>query len=256
MQMEMEMTKKEDKNREFYDDLIDGKIKRGLLGVDKRFNPDVRFKPSIQKFFVREIESSVCNTDVVLDLGCGVGAFLAATAPYCAEIVGIDISENFVRKTNDLIAQENIINASTKHQINKLIPAENNSFDVVIMIDVVHHLVDINETLKEVRRVLKPCGSLLIFEPNKLNPLMFLLHIADKNEWGLLALGSPQKYRATVGKIFDINRISWSGLVVGPESKIFHKIAIFLDKNIINKLLGWLQPKIFISAKNPPKKLG
>ena len=81
------------------------------------------------------------------------------------------------------------------------LPFEDQKFDVILIVDVIHHLDDIKKNINEIKRVLKKGGKLLIYEPNKLNPLIWLTHLIDKNERGLLRVGSFKKYRENYKKI-------------------------------------------------------
>ena len=57
-----------------------------------------------------------------------------------------------------------------------------------------------------------------------MNPLIWLTHLIDKNERGLLRVGSFRKYREIFDdKEFEIIQESYNGIVIGPSSKIFDK---------------------------------
>ena len=53
-----------------------------------------------------------------------------------------------------------------KHDLNKGLPFEDNSFDVVIGLEVLEHLFNPFEMMKEIKRVLKSGGSAIISMPN------------------------------------------------------------------------------------------
>lgn len=232
---------------EFYDKLMEGEAQRGILGKDKRFNVDRTMKdPSTRKYFYEKLKNILEPTDRVLDFGCGPGGFMAVAAPLCKEIVGVDISQGFVDAGQDTIDRYQIKNAKVQHVEPEVLPYADASFDAVIIVDVIHHLEDIDTILKEVWRVIKPGGKIIVFEPNKLNPLLYLVHLADRNEWGLLALGTPAKYRKLLSPIMEIKELSFNGIVIGPQSKIFRAIADLLNVPALKPLIGWLNPKIMI----------
>jgi len=236
---------------DFYDRLMRGEEKRGFLGKDRRYNPRrVIDRVSTQKYFIEVVRAWIKPTDKVLDLGCGPGSFLAAIAPLCGEIVGADISQQFVNSSRELIEGLEIPNARTLHiRANEALPFREESFDVLIMVDVIHHLEDIPRTLSEAMRVLKKNGRVLIFEPNKLNPLIWLVHLVDKNEWGLLKVGTPRIYRRILRPFMTLERIDFNGIVIGPESKALDHIADFLNRPKIYPVLGWLNPKMFVTGR-------
>lgn len=234
----------------FYESLNRGGVSRGVLGIDQRFNVHkILGKNNINENFVKEISPFLNKKKVVLDLGCGPGAFSISIADKCKMIYSIDIVKDFVisAQQNALYYKKN--NIITKFQANEKIPAKSNFFDVVLLVDVLHHVENIDDFLIEIKRVLKTNGYLIIFEPNKLNPLMYAMHWLDDNERGLLKLGRPNIYRKKLENFFTIKHLKFSGLVIGPDSKIFDYIVNFLKIKIINIFIGWLLPKIFIVGK-------
>lgn len=234
----------------FYDDLMEGNEKRGILGKDKRFNNDLILKKrSTQNYFVDVLKPYLKKTDRVLDFGCGPGAFLAAIAPFCGEILGVDISKNFASTCGQTILDLKLLNAQALHIEPDALPFPDASFDAVVMVDVIHHLENISKSLKEVFRVLKKGGKILIFEPNKLNPVLTWVHLRDRNEWGLLRLGTPQKYRKILRPFMQIEVIDFNGLVIGPQSSLFDKITAILNSISLRPFIGWLNPKIFIHGR-------
>ena len=95
----------------------------------------------------------------VLDVGCGDGFFTAQILQRfnLKNVYGLDISSKAVDlarlKHPEIKFQQGALNH---------IPEETNSIDSVTMIEVIEHLVDIEGTLKELFRVMKPGGILLI----------------------------------------------------------------------------------------------
>ena len=242
-------TQKSDKTSEFYDNLMLGKEKRGVLGKNKRFSSDkIINKNLVNQYFTNVIKDYLNEEDEVLDYGCGPGAFLVLASSFCKNMIGVDISNSFVDECNNTINRYNVKNAQSKHIKPCNTGFEDNSFDKIIMVDVIHHLENISDELKEIHRILKPNGQLIVFEPNKLNPLMFIWHLIDKNERGLLRVGSPRAYRMQLIPLFKNLNIKYSGLVIGPDSWVFGLITNILNSKIIYTIFGWLNPKIFIVA--------
>jgi len=52
--------------------------------------------------------------------------------------------------------------------------AEDSTIDIVVCFGVLHHFVCRDKVLKEIKRILRPSGTLFAFEPNRLNPVMWL----------------------------------------------------------------------------------
>jgi SAM-dependent methyltransferase len=66
------------------------------------------------------------------------------------------------------------------------LPFAAESFDAVLIRDLLHHLPDRMAALKEARRVLRPGGRLTLIEPNGRSPLVLLQAALVRAERGLL----------------------------------------------------------------------
>lgn len=235
------------KTAEFYNDLMKGDQERGILGKDTRYNSSLLIeKPSVQKYFNNVISEHLSLEDKVLDFGCGPGTFTTLAAQFCKDITGVDISQEFVSQSNRNFEQFKVPNASSIKVAPDTLPFDSNIFDVLLLVDVIHHFEDVDTTLSEAFRVLKPGGKILIFEPNKLNPLIWLVHYVDENERGLLKLGTPWSYRKVLSHRLNFKYIDFNGIVIGPQSRIFDLFSTILNARFLKPVIGWLNPKIFM----------
>lgn len=235
---------------EFYDELMQGGKERGILGKDTRYNSSLLIeKESVQKYFKDLISKHISNEETVLDFGCGPGTFTVLTSQFCKEITGADISQEFVNQSNENFEQLGVSNAKSVKVEPDTLPFGDGEFDVLLLVDVIHHLEDIDTTLDEVFRVLKPGGKILIFEPNKLNPIIWLVHYLDENERGLLKLGTPWSYRKVLSKRMKCEFFDFSGIVIGPQSRIYDLFSAILNYKLLKPFIGWLNPKMFMVGK-------
>ena len=92
----------------------------------------------------------------ILDIGAGTGDFLSVAKQNGWQTIGVEPSDkakaiaknkgvSFVEKTTEL---------------------EDQSFDVISMWHVLEHVPDLDEQIKELKRLLKPSGTLIIAVPN------------------------------------------------------------------------------------------
>lgn len=100
----------------------------------------------------------------VLDLACGTGEFakLLLTKNPQQHITGIDISKQMLAKAeNKLRAYPNVKlqNAAVKN-----LPFGDASFEIVICANAFHYFEFPQQTLTEIKRVLKPNGKLIILD--------------------------------------------------------------------------------------------
>ncbi|MGZ4466607.1 MAG: class I SAM-dependent methyltransferase [Nocardioides sp.] len=92
----------------------------------------------------------------VLEIGCGTGAFaerVAAQLPD-AHLVATDQSPRFVELTAARGVEARVVDATDLH-------FEDDSFDLVAAMWMLYHVPDLERTLAEVRRVLRPGGRFL-----------------------------------------------------------------------------------------------
>ena len=236
-----------ERNKKFYNKIIKGRCKNYIWGHKKRFTPEKALaSSSVRKYFKPILVEKVSESDRVLDLGCGSGMFLPIVAPMCAEIVGVDISSDMLISCSQCIKKFFIENASLSNASSDHLPFAAETFDVVYIVDVIHHAEDYEQAVKEVYRVLKPGGRLIVFEPNKFNVLLAIFCFLDRNEWGALRLGSKRQYRKLFKDFFDIEQIDYNGLLIGPDSRLNCMITDFFNHPAVKPFLGWQSPKISI----------
>ena len=105
----------------------------------------------------------------VADLGCGSGVFtdLLRRAGYSS--IGLDISPKLVALGRSKHPGLELIEGDAEN-----LPFGNASFDGVLLSGLVHHFPDPRRLAAEVCRVLKPGGRFVAFDPNRMNPFMWL----------------------------------------------------------------------------------
>jgi len=100
-----------------------------------------------------------CNS-TVLEIGCGTGNYAVAIANLTeAQVYGMDQSEGMLEKAS---AKQSKV-SFTKGDAVTLEKFEDNYFDVIYMVDVIHHIKDINTMFKNIYRVLRKEGTVFIF---------------------------------------------------------------------------------------------
>lgn len=95
----------------------------------------------------------------VLDIGAGTGKLLEEFKLKGWEVKGVDGEFEAVRQSK----RRGIV--IKKHDIKKRLPFEGSSFDLVTSLDVLEHLKDDQGLLKEMKRVVKPKGMILVTVP-------------------------------------------------------------------------------------------
>ncbi|MBI5554321.1 MAG: class I SAM-dependent methyltransferase [Elusimicrobia bacterium] len=93
----------------------------------------------------------------VLDAPCGVGALACSLVAAGFEVVGVDL---------DVSAASSLAEAFRKADLEKPLPFPAASFDAVFSIEGIEHLENYFSFLREIRRVLRPNGILVLTTPN------------------------------------------------------------------------------------------
>ena len=92
----------------------------------------------------------------ILDIGAGTGDFLLVAKNNGWQVTGVEPSQ----KAKEIAKGKGV---SFVEQTSEL---ENHSFDVITMWHVLEHVPDLDAQIKELKRVLKPSGTLLVAVPN------------------------------------------------------------------------------------------
>ena len=108
----------------------------------------------------------------VLNLGSGLGEEAVYLASQGAIVTAIDISNQMLEFTKKLARRYKVASKITCiHMSAEELKFKNESFDAVYGCNLLHH-VDLEKTIKEVRRVLKRNGVGVFSEPLAYNPLI------------------------------------------------------------------------------------
>ena len=162
---------------------MDDRLQRERVFHDARFGEDSRARPADRYYainaastrFFRETMEEATPGARFLDYGCGEAADCALHAARIGhDVIAVDISPVAIDQ-----ARERAQRAGVADRIDfKVMNAEelelpDNSFDVVTGLGVIHHL-DIESSMREVARVLKPEGYAVFVEPLGHNPAINL----------------------------------------------------------------------------------
>lgn len=103
----------------------------------------------------------------VLDLGCGTGRHLLFFSKKGFDVYGLDKSPKGLEIAKNWLDEEKLSAKLTNQRIDQKFPYENDFFDVIISIQVIHHnlMKEILFSVREIERVLKPKGFIFITVP-------------------------------------------------------------------------------------------
>lgn len=131
----------------------------------KEYGFSCLYKPR-EIFWKKNLDSLEIKTgSKILEIGCGEGLFLSRIVKhYKVHGTGVDVSAESVKFANENYRNEKLF--FLKEDAEKL-SFKNNSFDFVVSFDALEHIENKEKVIKEMIRVLKPGGKLLIYALSK-----------------------------------------------------------------------------------------
>ena len=167
----------------------------------------------------------------VLDLGCGAGGFSFLLEDMGFSVVGADNSDYMLSLAKGFAEERGSRVEFTKADAREL-PFEDNSFDYVLFIDNLVHFgpLDLGKVFREIAKVLKPNGRLLLqfTDLRALLPVLMNGQVIGSEYWISRAL--PDKDEKTVliefqseEKSFRVRFNVWGKTAVELLAKIYFK---------------------------------
>lgn len=137
--------------------------------------------PRVDRKFARMIDlvASTLPAESLLDAGCGDGRFLAALVQRPdrpARFAGTDISERILETARRTIEREGGDAELVRANLERL-PFDDASFERVLSVQVLEHLLDPGAGVAEMARVLRPGGALVISTDNAANHISRALNL-------------------------------------------------------------------------------
>jgi len=106
------------------------------------------------------IRHLIDSSDTVLECACGTGMLTEIIASECRKLIATDFSKNMVRKTKSKCGNYKNIRFSVADIMRLEFPDA--AFDKVVAANVIHLLGDPYKALKELYRVCRPGGKIII----------------------------------------------------------------------------------------------
>ena len=94
----------------------------------------------------------------VLELGCGTGSTALLHAPFVNHILATDVAANMITIAQERLRETDIDNVSFELADTDSLQAEPSSFDVILGLNILHLLDDVETTLGNIHRLLRPEG--------------------------------------------------------------------------------------------------
>lgn len=113
-----------------------------------------------------------------LDVATGTGAFLPALSGIAASVRGVDLSPEMLRGAERLIKERKLRNVKVCEEDALALSDSSGSIDLITVAFGVRNFESLNAGLREMQRVLRPGGQLLVLEFGR--PKNFIMRILYK----------------------------------------------------------------------------
>lgn len=160
----------------------------------------------------------------ILDIGCGTGALMKEIASG-GTVTGVDFSADAVHfcKQRGL---ENVVQGSVTS-----LPFLNDTFDIVLALDILEHVEDDGQAVQEISRVLKPGGVAIIFVP----AFMVLWGSTDEVSEHKRRYRKKQLLEVLKPSFFKIERISYFNFLLFTPILLLRALARLLRITFVDE---------------------
>ncbi len=214
--------------------------KERVLDREKQINSN-KFHKKNRNLIARFIRGIKNGQAEVLETGCGHGDVSKYyLAPNCKEVIATDISKSFIEaeisEKNIKFVIENALNLSFK----------DNTFDIVVAVDVIEHISDDRRFIEEAIRVVKKGGVVYFTTPNRLRLTSLIRHVIGR------PIRFPHTYTVdpVLGNITHVREYSY-----GDLNRLINSIGNFTIKSQEIKGVWFGVPSLGIGCLEPPNKI-
>lgn len=174
----------------------------------ERFIPEVKGTIYLEHYHRYSAIRSIVQNKMVLDIACGEGYGSHLLSANAQNVIGVDISEQTIKHAKEKYVNSNL---SFKQGSASEMPIEDNSIDVVVSFETIEHHNLHDEMMSEIRRVLKPNGTLIMSSPDKVN---YNKTLPEPNKFHVKELNFSE-FKSLINKNFKHSEFFFQKLVYG-----------------------------------------
>ncbi|HKW07841.1 MAG TPA: methyltransferase domain-containing protein [Candidatus Dormibacteraeota bacterium] len=166
--------------------------------------------------------------DLALDVATGTGNTAFALAPYVRRVIGLDLTREMLDQARRIAAERGIENADWVIGDAGRLPFAEGTFDLYVVRAAPHHFPDVDESLREAFRVLKPGCAAAFVDCAPPVPARDVLHEVEMrrdpshvrsltvDEWVLCMERAGFEVETATNRELDWNYDDWMGNMAVP----------------------------------------
>lgn len=195
----------------------------------------------------------------VIDLGCGAGPVVSALRQRGIDVIGVDYAEDMLDNARTRLRAMGLDDTRLYQGDCRQTGYPRATFDVVVCLGVISYIDDYADVLREIHRLLRPGGTMIVsyrnvFNPLASDPVALMKYLARK----LLRRGdsvATEKFR--IGRFLDFRTVhaniertgfefvEFAGIGFGPFAiagrRLFSERQSIRLSRWLAKVCGWLQ---------------
>lgn len=211
----------------------------------ERFTPETHGNIELEHLHRYALACELAAGRTILDIACGEGYGSAMLAKKAKKVIGVDISEETIRHANKRYKKQNI---EFKVGSCSDIPLPDGSVDYVVSFETIEHHDQHEQMMKEIKRVLRPNGILLISSPDKGN---YNDKLGYDNEFHVKEL-NENEFKRLINKYFKRSAYFGQRVLFGSgifADSISTKAKVFKQnkRSSISNYKGMLDPIYWIA---------
>ncbi len=160
----------------------------------------------------------------LLDCGCGSGELANHLARTASHVAAFDLSSESVRLMRARAERLGVGPPGGLVNVMERLPFPDATFDAAVGSSILHH-VEVEASLREVARVLRPGGRAIFIENQLTNPLLRFARDKLTGRFGVARLGTPDEHPLVARDYAAIRRIFPEVRLHYPDFRFFGLIS-------------------------------
>lgn len=186
-----------------------------------------------RKYYDQSIKNRIMDMGIlkkdmtVVDIGCGDGYISRAISGMVEKVIAIDISSRMLEQLNRKALESGIKNIETMETEAQEVPLADSSVDMVFASMFLHHIDEPEEIIREVYRIIKPGGTVVVadFEKHDNMELKNAMH----DVWSGFATAEVKKWFKDSGfRSIRVEKFGYREAAAQEEGRAEGKPSAFL----------------------------